>query len=72
MGKENIGSLQLALCNELWNCIRDELNKVRPRKKLLQCKNKMKNLKVSNCSPGKKMVFWCISEVFNKYILSNN
>ena len=45
MGKGNIGSLQSTRCNEPWNRIKDELNKIRATKNLLQRKNKMKNLK---------------------------
>ena len=45
MGKENAGSLQSTRCNEQWNRIKDELNKIVATKNLLQRKNKMKNLK---------------------------
>ena len=45
MGKENIGSLQSTRCNEQWNRIKDELNKIVATKNFLQRKNKMKNLK---------------------------
>ena len=45
MGNENIDSLQSTRCNEPWNRIKDELNKIRATKNLLQRKNKMKNLK---------------------------
>ena len=45
MGKENIGSLQSTRCNEPWDRIKDELNKIGVTKNLLQRKNKMKNLK---------------------------
>ena len=39
MWKENIGSLQSTRCNEVWNRIKDEVNKVRLIMNLLQCKN---------------------------------
>ena len=45
MGKGNIGSLQSTRCNEPWNRIKDELNKIVATKNFLQRKNKMKNLK---------------------------
>ena len=44
--KENIGSLQLTRCNEVWNRIKeDKVNKVGLMKNLLQCKNKIRNSK---------------------------
>ena len=45
MGNENIDSLQSTRCNEPWNRIKDELNKIGATKNLLQRKSKMKNLK---------------------------
>ena len=43
--KENIGSLQSTRCNEVWNRIKDEVNKVGLMKNLLQCKNKIRTSK---------------------------
>ena len=43
MWKENIGSLQSTRCNEVWNRIKDEVNKVGLIRNLLQCKNKIRN-----------------------------
>ena len=44
--KENIGSLQLTRCNEVWNRIKeDKVNKVGLMKNLLQCKNKIRTSK---------------------------
>ena len=45
MWKENIGSLQSTRCNEVWNRIKDEVNKVGLIRNLLQCKNKIRNSK---------------------------
>ena len=45
MWKENIGNLQSTRCNEVWNRIKDELNKVGLIRNLLQCRNKSRNLK---------------------------
>ena len=43
MWKENIGSLQSARCNKVWNRIKDEVNKVGLMKNLLQCRNRKFN-----------------------------
>lgn len=43
--KENIGSLQSTQCNEVWNRIKDKVNKVGLMKNLLMCKNKIRNSK---------------------------
>ena len=45
MWKENIGSLQSTRCNEVWNRIKDEVNKVGLIRNLLQCKNKIRKSK---------------------------
>ena len=55
MWKENIGSLQSTRCNEVWNRIKDTVNKVGLMKNLLHCKYKIRNSKESlEKSQGKK------------------
>ena len=66
MWKENISSLQSTRCNEVWNWIKDEVNKVGLKKNLLQCKNKIRNSKEAYKEPRKKTdrrLTW-ISDVF--------
>ena len=45
MWKENIGSLQSARCNKVWNRIKGKVNKVGLIKSLLHCKSKIRNSK---------------------------
>ena len=52
--KENIGSLQSTRCNEVWNRIKDEVNKVGLMKNLLQCKNKIRTSKEAYKSAKEK------------------
>ena len=45
MWKENIGSLRSTRFNEVWNQIKDKVNKVGPTENLLPSKNKISNSK---------------------------
>ena len=45
MWKENIGSLRSTRFNEVWNRIKDKVNKVGPTENLLPSKNKINNSK---------------------------
>ena len=45
MWKENIGSLRSTRFNEVWNRIKDKVNKVGPTENLLPSKNKISNSK---------------------------
>ena len=45
MWKENIGSLRSTRFNEVWNRIKDKVNKVGPTGNLLPSKNKISNSK---------------------------